>query len=465
MGVAVALQGPTVPLEPGAESTHELRIRNTGSVVDQFEIDVVGEASGWTQVAPAQHNLLPGEEGRVLVTFAPPRSFRLEEGPVPYAVRVMSREDTAGSVIEEGTLQIAGFSELAAELMPRTSTGRWRGHHELALDNLGNRPQLVSIVAGNPDLKLDFDIRPANPTLEPGTATFVKIVAKPKRTFYRGQNVTHAFEVSATPQEGEPIVLQGSVVQTAILPPWLLKAALVAIAAIIGFTVLWLTMLRPTIESTAKAVAEDHTEELAQAITAASSQAAAAQQQAAAAQEAATGGGGDGKGGAKPGSENGGTKNAGDGTGDGDADTGTNGSGKGGSGTDTGTPVGGTLSPKDAVGFRVTTDVPPAGGFVSSRHVPAEKTTLWISDLVLQNPAGDTGTLRIQRGDDVLLVFGLENFRDLDYHFLQAVAFTPDEPIVVDVDCKNPNGNCTPSVYFAGQTVADPKKPKKPEDG
>jgi hypothetical protein len=74
--------------------------------------------------------------------------------------------------------------------------------------------------------------------------------------------------------------------------------------------------------------------------------------------------------------------------------------------------------------------------------------------MLLQNPDGDTGTLRIQRGDDVLLAFGLENFRDLDYHFIQPVRFTEDEPVVVSVDCRNTTpDDCTPAVYFSG-TVA-----------
>lgn len=461
MGVAVAMERPTEPLEPGSESSHSLRIRNTGAVVDQFEVDVVGQPSTWARIDKPTHNLLPGEEVTVQLTFVPPRTPGLREGPVPYAVRVMSQQDTAGSAIEEGTLHIGAFSEVAAELVPHTSTGRWRGGHQLALDNLGNHAHLVSIAAHDPDLKLTFEIVPANPTLEPGTATFVKIVAKPKDTFYRGANVTLPFEVWATPEGQEPIPLKGTMVQTAILPAWIVKAALIGAAGAIALVVLWFTVFRPTIESTAKAVAEDQTKELAEAITDASNQAAAAQQQAAAAQAAAAGGsegGADGTGG--NGSGEGSDSGDGEGTGEGSG-TGNGGRDTGADGTDSTDPTETTtsvsLSPKSAVGFRVTTDVPTSGGFVDSRYVPGKKSTLWISDLLLQNPAGDTGTLRIQRGDDVLMVFGLENFRDLDYHFIQPVSFTNDAPVVVSVDCRNPTEPCTPSVYFAGRSIKQAK--------
>jgi hypothetical protein len=113
-----------------------------------------------------------------------------------------------------------------------------------------------------------------------------------------------------------------------------------------------------------------------------------------------------------------------------------------------------TLNQKQATDFRITTDVPPGESKDAKGPDIPEKKVLWISDLVLQNPNGDTGTLRIQRGDGVLLVFGLANFRDLDYHFIQPAQFDAKSPVVVSVSCKNPKDNCSPSVYFSGQFAA-----------
>src|SRR5262245_44120460 len=90
MGVAVIMERPGAPVGPGDQSSSDVRIRNTGSIVDQFELDVVGEAATWTHVEPATVNLMPGEESTATIVFSPPRSSRVAEGPVAFALRVMS---------------------------------------------------------------------------------------------------------------------------------------------------------------------------------------------------------------------------------------------------------------------------------------------------------------------------------------------------------------------------------------
>jgi hypothetical protein len=438
MGVAVVMDRPQGPVVPGSESVADVRVRNTGAVVDQFDLDVVGEIADWAHVSPAQVNLLPGEESTARIVFTPPRSSRVPEGPVPFALRVMSREDTDGSSIQEAVVDVAPYSQTVGELLPRTSTGRRSAQHQLALDNLGNHPQLVHVAATDPDLKLDFRIEPANVTLAPGTATFVRIRVKPRRTFWRGSNVSLPFQVTATPAEGEAIVLPGTMLQTSLLPSWIFRALALAAVVAVALVALWFALLKPAVESTAEEVAQDNTEELADAIQKASADAAqaeaAAQEAEEKAEDAATGGSGS-EGAPGPGEDEAG--------------------GPGGDGGPKTKQVAATT--EDPLDFRITTEVPTAGGFRDATFTPAPRSTVLVSDIVLQNPAGDSGTLRVQRGDDALLVFGLENFRDLDYHFIQPARFSEEAPVVVSVDCRNTDGACTPSVYFSGTSIT-PKR-------
>jgi hypothetical protein len=89
---------------------------------------------------------------------------------------------------------------------------------------------------------------------------------------------------------------------------------------------------------------------------------------------------------------------------------------------------------------------------------PADKTLL-ITDIVLQNPRGDAGTVRVVRDANgtrsVLLEVGLANFRDLDRHYVEPLRFKPGERVVVQVSCQNPDGrgNCRPAVSFAGRAL------------
>jgi hypothetical protein len=427
MGVSVEIDAASALVVPGQQATRGIWLRNTGAIVDRFELDIVGDASTWANVDPPTINLLPGEERRGQIVFTPPRTSRIPQGPVPFALRVMSREDTAGSAVREATIDVAPFTQIAGEIVPRTSTGARAGRHELAVDNLGNKPELVSISASDPDRLLRFRISPANPTLLPGTATFIALQAKPRKTFVQGPNKTIPFQVTASPSDGEALTLSGTLVQKALLPRWFFKAVAFAAIGCVALVALWLTVLKPTVQSTAEAVAADHTDELAKAIEDATAKSDQASSDAGSAQQDASSAKKDAR----------------------DAKQ---------SAADAKAGGGANLDPAEATDFRVTTEAAPAGGFVDTQYAVPDKHTVWISDLVLQNPAGDSGTLRIQRGDDVLLEFGLQNFRDLDYHFIQPAMFAPSEPIVVSVDCANDGQRtCSPSVYFGGQSIPDPK--------
>ncbi len=442
MGVAVVIDRSETQVVPGQRTSSSVRIRNTGSVVDEFVLDVVGDAAAWTEVEPRTVNLMPGEESTAQIVFNPPRTSRVVEGQVPFALRVVSREDIDGSAIQEAVVEVGPFSQFTGELLPRTSTGRRGATHQLVIDNLGNHPELMTVLATDDDLKLDFRIEPANVTMAPGTATFVKVRVKPKRTFLRGPNVTIPFQVAAAPAEGEPIILQGNLLQRSILPSWFFKAlALLAVAAI-ALTVLWLTVLRPTVQATARQAAQDENaavakkaDQAAAAADQASADAAAAQSQSSAAAADAAQAGKKVDNALKPG-------------------------GKIDQASQGGTTA--TLDTTAAVDRRLAVEAASGATASETFGPPKADDTLWITDLLLMNPAGDTGTLRIKRGDVTLLTFGLQNFRDQDYHFIQPAQFTQKDPVVVEVVCRNETDACSPSVYLGGQVVSPPPPKKNP---
>ena len=102
------------------------------------------------------------------------------------------------------------------------------------------------------------------------------------------------------------------------------------------------------------------------------------------------------------------------------------------------------------VGQTKTTGAPPT---------PAGK-TLFLTDLVLENPQGDTGTITVRRGagaGGVLFQIGLGNFRDLDYHFVAPLMFRPGgaSDLEIDVACTTPGGtppapSCDPAAVVSG---------------
>lgn len=257
MGVAVAFldDSATVEVTPGKEAACVVRVENTGAVVDSILLDVLGDAADWASVEPAQVNLLPGASESVRVMFRPPRSSELAPGEVPFALRAMSSEDPHGSRIEESVVEVGEFSELDASLVPKSATGRRSARYRMVVENRGNRPEHLTVRASDPDVKLSFRTRPEVFSAEPGVATYVRVSARPRKTFFRGPNRTLPFDVEAQSEDGDPVTADGVMLERQILPEWLLPVLGISLLAAGLLLALWLAVLRPIVHSAATAAA------------------------------------------------------------------------------------------------------------------------------------------------------------------------------------------------------------------
>jgi hypothetical protein len=249
-------------------------------------------------------------------------------------------------------------------------------------------------------------------TAEAGEAGFAKVRVIPLKRFWRGPEVHHAFEVLLQPTGQAPVSVPGTMVQQALIPRWVPRALLAALALTVLAAGLWAVLLRPVVKTTARAVARDI---VGSAIRENSAQTADLVKQMAQQSAPAAGGAG----------------------------------GAGGSATTTSTTA---PPPAAGVPYDGRLEATAANQAVSF-PIPAGQ-RLSLTDIVLQNPGGDSGLLRIQRGTTTLLAVRLENFRDLDYHFVTPVVFTAGEPLTLAVECANvppsqPNP-CTPAAYFTG---------------
>ncbi len=426
-------------MTPGQSVEAKVLVRNNGTLVDQFTLDIVGDSREWTEVEPRVMNLMPGQDGEATVRFSPPRDSSVPAGQVPFGVRVLSREDPPNSSVAEGGVEVEPFTNLQLELSPKSSRCRTKAVHEVVVDNSGNYPIAVEVLTNDPDEQLNLSLDHSSLTVQPGTSAFLKLRAKPYDRFLRGADKRLPFGVTAIATDLPPVNAEGTVVQQQMLPKWLLPAAAAVLAAAVVLTVLWFTLVKPTVQTAAreagKAAAKEEQAEMMEQVDLAERRAVAAEEKANSAQkkvdQMAAGGAGAG-------------------------------AGSGGRGATTG-PGGVDISTGSAVDFRITTDAeaqPNPDEFdpftVPDGVIPKDK-TLVVTDLIMQNPRGDAGTLIIKRGDEVLLETGLANFRDLDYHFLEPWTFSPDKPLTVEVSCQLPGppepgtGKCRPSVSFSGR--------------
>jgi hypothetical protein len=446
MGVSAFMQAGEPIVEPGATATRVVKIRNTGQVVDNVLVDIVGDTAPWTKVEPSSLNLFPGDEGQVTVTFAPPKSAAVRAGVMPFAVRIVSSEDTAGSVVEEGEIEVAAFTELAAEVVPRTIRLKRRGRAEVAVDNVGNMPVDVQLVLEDPDQKVRGSIDPPMLTLEPGKATFADVTIRPRKTFWKGAPQTLPYQVAVVSEGGQaPLFADGVVLQEQILPKWLLRALMALLALALVLFILYQTLFKSVIESAARDAAQEEAAAASEAAQDAQEAADAAQEDANAANDALA--------------ENGITTVPGGGGGTG---TTAGGGDNGNNGGDGGPPtVQELLDGGTPQSFRIVSSAPPGGAPQTFAAVgqPADQ-LFFLTDMFLQNPSGDIGTIQILRAGQPIYVAGLENFRDLDQHFVVPIQYDPGQALAISVTCRNAApgniGPCTAAVTFSGVLATPP---------
>jgi hypothetical protein len=406
VGATAMLRPATIRVDPGGETSFDISVRNTGTIVDEFSFEIRGDPAPWAQVEPAVLRLFPGAEGIVTVRFHPPRTPTTRAGLTPFGVKVISKEDPEGTIVEEGTLEIGEFADNTIEMIPRTSRGSMGASHDIYIDNRGNQRLSTTIDATDPDENLQFRISPPSTTVDAGNATRVRVRAQPKKRFLRGQPKTHPFKVIVQPEGEQALQADGTMLQEPLLPKWLLPA-LIALAAL---ALLWFLLLKPTIRSEAidavpesipeQTEVDDLKEQLAaQEEAAAAAQAATAKQLAKLQEQIAE------------------------------------------AGSAAALAEGGSDQ-------RLAPGNDPAIAIEQATFAVPAKKVLSVTDVVLQNPDGEFGVIRVLRDPDpatiddeqVLLQSSLENFRDLDYHFVTPLFFTAGQELIVEVRCENSTG-------------------------
>jgi hypothetical protein len=401
MTTLASLDPNALNVVPGEQAACGLTVRNNGDIVESYQLQVVGEVAPWTTLDPPTLSLYPGSEARVNVTFAPPRSSRAGVGAVPYAVHVLPTERPMFAVAPEGMVTVLPFTETTAEIIPRTSKGRRRGKHEVAVDNRGNVPIMAEIVGGDPDNQLTVTPSPARLQVPPGQALFTTVAVRNRKRHWTGPPVTRPFQVVVTPENEQSIALDAATLQLAILPrnTGKIVAALAALALLVAGA--WFFLVKPAVSSAAKEAVAKPLAQVSQKADTANKKADNAQNSANQANDNATKKSSSPSPSPKP--------------------------------KTSGSPAA-TTAP---LALQMPTTVNAGTSGTATQTVPTKR-QFAITDIVLENPQGDVGRMDIIINGNTVLTLSLANFRDLDYHFVSPINTTATNSVQVKVTCQTP---------------------------
>jgi hypothetical protein len=218
-GITLAVAPAVVSVKPGEEATAEVRVRNKSNVVDQYDIQVVGEPSRWTLTEPTTLSLFPDAEGVARIRFRPVRSPEVPAGRKPFSVAVQSKASAGISAYQDGTIDVAPFKAATLAIAPRTARGGESASYRVTIENQGNAPLQATLEGDDADEVLTFRFDPPALTVAPGQLAYIQLLVQPRATFYDAPPQPHAFKVQLGAEGLPPVTADATMLQEAVPRP------------------------------------------------------------------------------------------------------------------------------------------------------------------------------------------------------------------------------------------------------
>lgn len=222
------LEPTRLRIAPGTSGHVTIRVRNTGSIVDEIALSISRPDVAWATIVPESLRLYPGTEGEAELRLEPPREPDPRAGLLEVVVSIQSRERAEASVDQVVIVEIEPFAELAAALEPKLGSARRELAVAVRLQNGGNHVAPVTLAATDPTSQLGFHIDPAELALEPGAEGVAWVTVRAPRAIWLGSPRTHPYEVAVSAGSSPRRVLDGRFEQQRMVP----RLALAAVAAL-----------------------------------------------------------------------------------------------------------------------------------------------------------------------------------------------------------------------------------------
>ena len=385
-----------VDVAPGSAVVLQLTVVNLADTTDAFVLTPSGMAAAWTTIEPATLTLFGGTQQVVAVEVRPPMLPSTTAGPTLLSVRIVPHSDPDDVRGAETTIVIGGSHSRRLDVLQPAQRGRLGATFEMMLENRGNTPASCRLRVIDPSGRVEGEFDPPAAGVEPGASTLIRLKLRAKGLQWERRARTLPFRIDAD-QTGSPTATtEATFVQVPMVPERVVGRLIAAAGVLALIALCWVAVVRPAIRD----AAEDAVGDL----------------QPASASTIATG-----------------ITNPGD-------------------------TVAPTLAPIDDEGQPTLIPFAPIaaqGETVEQRYAVPAGQVLHLTDLIVQNPNGDQGSLTIQRNEVVLFTYRLDNiFSDVFVPLVTPIEFLTGQDLIIIVTCVGVGdqtvGTCAPKVTASG---------------
>lgn len=224
----VELGAPSVAVAPGGTAELLVEVFNERTVIDGVSARVMGLDAQWVKARPGRLALFPDTDGTVELRITVPDEF--PAGTHTVAVEVTSSVDPLDVVVVPFELEVRPATDAQVVLEPSRVVGRRRAELTATVENSGNTPLELALVASDPERALAFTFAPTVLEVPPGgSATSEVLVEARTRAF--GAPLDRQFTISASSRDAS-YEAPGTFVHQAVVPRGVLTAGM--LTAIVG---------------------------------------------------------------------------------------------------------------------------------------------------------------------------------------------------------------------------------------
>ena len=119
----ITLDTERTSAQPGGQARVTVTVTNPGTVVEGYQLIVLGPLAPWAEVVPPEVSVYPQQETTAAVVISPPTGTGVPGGLQPFGVIARSTLHADASAVAEGDIEIGQVFGLQAKIIPVTSAG------------------------------------------------------------------------------------------------------------------------------------------------------------------------------------------------------------------------------------------------------------------------------------------------------------------------------------------------------
>jgi hypothetical protein len=402
MAVQAIFEGNEVDVAPGGLAVLQLTVLNLGDTTDTFALAPAGMAGAWTSIHPPTVTLFGGTSETVDVEVRPPKLPSTADGATGLTVRVVPQSAPDDVVTAETRLVVSPSHDRRLTVLQPALRSRRSAIFEVMLENEGNTHASCRMHLVDPTGRVDGEFDPPSIGVEPGAIGITRLKLRASRWQWQRQARPLPFSVEAEQPTCPTVIAPATLVQAPVLPDHLGGRLLGLAAALAAVALAWVSVIAPAIDQRVDDALSDAIEESGLVGPGAS---------------------------VPPESET--------------------------TVATTAPPT--TLAPRTPFSTRLQSDAAAGATGTAVYEVP-NGSVLAISDLLLQNPGTDEGTVTLLRNDEVLFRWSLGTvFGDVVRPFVTPIQLSGGEQLRMQVDCTLVGdaaaGVCTPGIVVSGELI------------